>query len=517
MSYMDGQSRDQMHFTSLDEQVAPDHMVRVIDKFCDILDFYALGFLRYRPAQTGRPGYDPRLMTSLYLYGSTIAVRSSRKLECLGHESLPAIWLLGGLRPDFKTISDFRKDNIKALENVFDEFVSFLAFAGLFAGKVCAVDGTKVRASNNKKANVSKKRVNARITSLRAQMSRWLEALDTADEVEAIEEAFDKAENISEALKRWEKIEADMGTKGVEELSLTDPDARLMAVRSGGCEVAYNIQASVDAKHNMVVAYDVINEPADTTQLLPMMQKTTETLRKREGLIGLADKGYYGAEQMLACEADGLDVIVARQKAPGDKGKELAFRHAGFKYDQECDCYICPADKKLKAHSAKDARRRRFFDRSTCTACPKRDKCLTGEKERKRGYRIINRNPNAEVLERSDAHFTKNRELYRLRQQVVEPVFGIIKSQLGLTSFLLRTLEKVPCEVAIALSAHNIKRCYNILGFDAMVAALDSFKEKFKDASIASATAKNLLVNTDETSLSLQCVIISLSPTLKAA
>jgi transposase len=517
MGYMNGQSREQLHFTSLDEQVAPDHMVRVIDRFCSILDYYALGFLKPEPAKTGRPGYDPRLMTSLYLYGSTIAVRSSRKLERLGHESLPAIWLLGGLRPDFKTISDFRKDNVKALEGAFDEFTSFLAFVGLFAGEVCAIDGTKVRASNNKKANVSKKRAEARITSLRKQMSRWLEALDAADEAEAIEEAFDRVEDIREKLRRWEGMKDVMDDSGVEELSLTDPDARLMAVRSGGCKVAYNVQASVDAPHNMVVAYDVTNEPADTAQLFSMMQKTTETLRKREGLTGLADKGYYGAEQLLACEADGLDVIVARQKACGDKSKDADFRLAKFRYDKECDCYICPADKKLEAHSAKDSGRRRFFDRSACAACPKRDKCLTGKKERRRGYRIINRNPNAEVLERSDERFAKNKELYRLRQQVVEPVFGILKVQLGFTSFLLRTLEKVPCEVAIALGAHNMKRCYNILGFSAMMAALDSFKEKFKDASMASATAKNLLADTDETSLSLQCVIISFNPTLKAA
>jgi transposase len=471
MSYIQGKDRHQITMSCLDDMVDSEHIVRIVDSFLSAIDLTELGFAPDKATCAGRPSYDPKDLIALYIYGSLNAVRSSRRLAKLATESLPAIWLLQGLAPDFRTIADFRKNNRSAFDALFDEFGSFLEFAGLFGKVLCAIDGTTIRASNNKKRNFSKKGLEKRNEALSERLKDYLSQMDEADDLEEALEASDRVESCKGTLRRTkERIEA-LEASGEDELSVTDKDARMMCVKTGGVGVCYNVQASVDAQENLVVAYDVINQPADSAQLYSMADASAEALRKRQGLSQLADKGYYGAGQLRACEADALEVTVAPQLARGDKDRPAHLRLSAFEYDCEKDCYVCPMGDILTTTNSPEAKQRSFSNAAACSVCRHAKDCVKG----KATYRVIYRGKDADVLDRARRNFEDNKELYQLRQQTVEPVFGTIKASMGFTSFLLRGLDKVRAEAALVFLGYNIKRSLGALGFQQMIEALGHY------------------------------------------
>jgi transposase len=471
MSHIQGVDRQQMTFSCLDNQVDSKHIVRVVDAFISTVNLADLDITPDKDIRVGRPSFDPKALLALYLFGALESVRSSRRLERLAKESLPAIWLLGGLVPDYRTIAAFRKANTAAIEKLFDEFGSFLDFAGLIGKALYALDGTTVRASNGKKRNFSKKSLEKRKEVLGKKLKENLRALDVADEIEDIEATSEKVQRYEAALLRTETRLEALEKQATEELSLTDADARMMHTKTGGVGVCYNVQASVDSKANLVVAYDVSNGAADVNQLCPMAQKTAETLRKREGLVGLGDKGYYGSEQIRDCENQQLEVIVACQHACKDKDTPERYRLSAFEYDSTHDLYVCPKGAHLVATSSKDSKRRRFSNKDACLNCAEARCCVKGNN----GYRIINRGEGADVLDRAKKRFEENKDLYRLRQQTVEPVFGCIKTSMGFTCFLLRGLKGVRAESALVFLGYNVKRSFGALGFDRIMEALKEY------------------------------------------
>ena len=473
MSHLTGESRYQTILFNLDESVEPDHIVRIIDKFVSIIDLEERGFAKAIPSQLGRPSYSPGHLLKLFIYGYESGVRSSRKLERLAKESLPAMWLMDNLAPDFKTIADFRKDNITALTAVFYEYGSFLDSAGLFGKKAVAIDGTKIKADNNKKTNYSKKKIEERIKYGKERVCEYLETLKASDSMEEYETVSEKIEKAEEQIAKYEKYKERLSETGEGELSETDPDARLMATSLNGLDVSYNVQAAADKENHLVAEFDVTTASTDHKQLANMMKKTQETLRKKD-IVGIADKGYYNADQLEQCEEAGAKVIVSRQYSPGEKHKDKAFRLDKFKYDKDLDAYTCPLGHILPAHNSQKAKRRKFFNKAVCMSCEHKTNCLSGKTK----FRVLIRGPNADLFDRADKMYFDNLELYKLRQQIVEHVFGTLKRTMNGGYFLLRTEEKVKCETSLMFLGYNLKRSRSILGFDETMRRLDEYAEK---------------------------------------
>ena len=462
MGYTRGKSRYQTKILCLDEYVADDSAVRIIDKFIDGVDIEALGFKHAVPERLGRRPYDPACLAKLLVYGYEHSVRSSRKLEELTHVNIEAMWLMDELMPDFKTIADFRKDNLAPLEGLLEEYNAFADYCGLYGKERVAIDGTKIRASNNKKNNYSKNKLKRNIEYSTRRIKEYMEFLEESDDMDV---ACELTEKIEEYEKRIETAQSrlDMLEKsGENEISTVDPDARLMVSSRTSVDMGYNVQAAVDDKAHLVAAFDITQNPADRGQLSNMTEKTQEALRKKEITV-LADKGYYGGDDIADTEKLGAVPIVAKQLKPGEKeGKRYSLDK--FVYDKEKDKYICPEGRSLPAHSKQTTKDRLFFNKVACQSCPAKGECLNKQK-----FRRIVRKPGSGILDRADSRYAENKEMYKIRQQTVEHVFGTMKRTMGGGYFLLRTKEKVKVEVALLLLGYNIKRSKAYLGFENMM------------------------------------------------
>lgn len=474
MAHLEGTDRYQTRIMSLDDMVDGEHIVRIIDRFIEVIDLTELGFKNTVPQVKGRPSYSPAHLAKLYLFGYEGAVRSSRRLERLCRESIPAMWLLDNLTPDFKTIADFRKDNAEAFSALFYEFASFLDSAGLYGKRRAALDGTKIKASNSRKSNFTAKKIEKTVAYHTDRMNAYLAELERADDAESRERA-----RAGIALGE-ERIEVLSGYRDLLEqeqcgqISLVDPDARLMSCKPG-VGMAYNVQAVVDDAHHLVADFEVTDSPTDHGQLADMATRTQETLRKKD-IRFLADKGYYSGSDLKECEQRGIDAVVARQNRPGEtSGARGAYSADKFLYDGQTDSYTCPAGARLTLHSRPESKLRGYHDKKACETCPHRGACLP----KNATYRYLRRDGNSDVLDRAEAKYAANTEEYRLRQQIVEHVFGTVKRTQDGGYFLVRTKEKVKAEVALLMLGYNLKRSRNVLGFTRMMELLDSYGERF--------------------------------------
>jgi transposase len=469
MGYVTGESRYQAKIMCLDDFVGPESKARFIDSFVNSLNMVEMEFKHAVPKGLGRKPYDPACLVKLIVYGYEDRTRSSRKLEELTNINIEVIWLMEGLTPDFKTIADFRKDNIDQLNRLLSEYNSFADYCGLFGKGLAAIDGTKISASNNKKNNYSKKKLIRNIEYNEKRIKEYMSRLSESDDMD---EACGLVGKISECEKRKERFEGYIGhleKSGENEISTVDPDARLMGNNRTGVGMAYNVQVSVDGKADLVAAFDITQNPTDHGQLSNMIQKTQEVLRKKD-IMALADKGYYGADDISAAEGLGAIPVVARQLKPGEKDGHR-FSLDKFVYDKEKDLYICPEGETLPAHSNKTSKDRSFFNKEACRACPFSSECLGKNK-----YRLIVRKPGSDVLDRADQRYEEYKEEYKLRQQIVEHVFGTVKRTMDGGYFLLRTKEKVRAEAALLFLGYNIKRTIGYLGFEMTMELMEEWK-----------------------------------------
>jgi transposase len=330
-----------------------DNPVRVIDVFVDELDLLGLGFDRVEPRETGRPSYHPSVLLKLYLYGYLNRVQSSRRLEREAGRNVEVMWLTERLAPDHKTIADFRKDNGKAIRRVCREFVVLCRRLDLFADAFVAIDGSKFKAVNNRDRNFTAAKMKRRMAQIEESVERYLQQLDSADRQEPslarttkMDHLQDKIAILKQQMERLEKLEVKRLEAPDQQISLTDPDARSMATSGRGSGiVGYNVQASVDAKHHLIVAHEVTNEGTDRAQLSPMAMETKAVLEIDE-LDAVADRGYYKGEEILACETAGITVTLPKPQTSGSKA-DGRFGKQDFRYIPEEDVYLCPAGERL--------------------------------------------------------------------------------------------------------------------------------------------------------------------------
>lgn len=494
MGYIEGTHRGQTTFWALEDMVDGQSMVRVIDRFIEVLDLRKLGFDRTEPKGTGRPGYSADVLAKLLVYGYENGIRSSRKLERECRRNVEVMWLVQNRIPDHKTIAEFRKQNIRPLQKLFKEFTGLCRSWELIGGECFAVDGTKIKASNNKKNNFSKKKLEDRIARIDEKIAEWFELANKEDSLEDESTELPQGllefleggelhaecpENESnelpkELLKLLERRELyaecleEIEISGVGEVSLVDPDARLMGNSKNGVDVAFNVQSTVDAKHHVIADFDVSLNPSDQGQLDNMSKRLIRQGYRRFGVLG--DKGYYNGTDLEKCEKRNIKAVVARQAPSGPKGQAKEFRIDQFTYDKKTDTYLCPAGKTLASKSKKESKRRKYFNRSACANCPHVLECIGGEGR----FRTITRGKHADAYDRADQVFSDNRELYKKRQQIVEHPFATIKHFMGGGHFLLRTRRKVRVEVALFCLGYNLKRALKVLGFQELMARLDA-------------------------------------------
>jgi transposase len=468
MAYIQGEDRNQITLfpEALDDYIATDNPVRVIEAFVNTLDMKELGFQKAEPKNTGRPPYDPRDLLKLYLYGYLNRVRSSRRLEIEAGRNLELLWLLRKLKPDFKTIADFRKDNSQALKGVFKQFTLLCKDWDLYGKEVIAVDGSKFRASNSKRNNFNQKKIQRHLKYIDEKINSYLNELDSNDKDEAdihvptAEEIQKRIEELTSRKENYTAMKQQMEQTGAKEVSTTDPDARLMAVNNNGLEVSYNVQTAVDQKHKLVVDSEVINNPADQGQLSNIAKQAKETLEVDE-IKALADKGYYSTTDLIECEKNHIEAYVPKQRFTGNIAN-TDFQADKFQYDQEQDVYQCPAGNILypgKIREANGVKYKTYKNYRACKNCHLKEQCTQAQKGR-----TISRNLAQPLLDEVDRRTRENRKLYVQRQMIVEHPFGTLKRIWGYNHFLTRGLVSVNTENKLHMLAYNLRRVINILG-----------------------------------------------------
>lgn len=469
MTYITGESRKQitMFPEVVDDYITQDNPVRFIEAFVDGLDMGELGFGRAEPKELGRPGYDPRDLLKLYIYCYLNRVRSSRKIEIETGRNLELMWLMRKLRPDFKTIADFRKENTKALKKIFQEFFEICRKLELFGGEVIAVDGSKFRASNSKKKNFSPAKLKYLIQKADKRIDEYLEQLERGDSEDEARQETDEAlnkkiEKLREIREKFKESEQKLDKSGEKQLSVTDPDARLMKTEQG-THVCYNVQMAVDSKHKMIVAMELTNEGNDLQQLSSIAGEAKKELGVEEIEV-VADMGYYDCNQV---KDSGDNAITVYMDKPSGKVIAGIYGKDRFEYNAEKDVYICPAGADLTYRTTDKQNSMKQYKTDKCQSCELKKQCTTGK-----GPRVIKRHIYEEVMEEMAIRVKGNREKLRLRAGLVEHPWGTMKRTLDQGYFLLRGTEKVGTEMRLNGLIYNMKRAFNIVGIPKLIEAL---------------------------------------------
>lgn len=459
---------------TVDDYVDPDNPVRFIDAFVDGLDLVVAGFVRAIPKRRGRPGYNPADMLKLYIYGYLNGIRSSRRLEIETHRNLEVIWLMRQLKLDFKTIADFRKDNRSAFREVFRQFVRLCRELNLYGRELLAVDGTRIKAVNNKDRNFTKASLKRDLAQIDKRLEQYLSDLNNADRQE------DAASRCGPTGKLAEKIEAMKARRerlagyqktleetGEDQLSLTDPDARAME-RNTRVGVGYNIQIAVDAKYKLIAEQQVHAKVSDLGLLAQTVSAAREVL-DIDAIDVVADKGYFAIEDIEACEATGATPFVPKPRRGAAATKGL-FVKERFRYDPEADCYICPGGQTLSPvgnkHLVRDGvYKRKYRNFRACKTCSLKVRCTTSEAW------AVTRYENEAVLERMAERLAARPDILDDRRETVEHPFGSIKQWMGQGAFLMRRLDNVRAEFSLTALAYNIRRAINLIGTAALIEA----------------------------------------------
>jgi transposase len=441
MSYIQGEGRSQgtLFPVVLDDLVAADHVCRVIDAFVDGLAMAELGFERAQAAETGRPGYDPRDLLKLYLYGYLHQLRSSRRLEAECRRNVELMWLLGRLYPDHKSIAEFRRMHREAMTAAGAELVRLARSVGLVRGEWIAIDGTKFRAVASSGS-----------VRERQALEKYLDSCEKADEEaqavidpSAVQAALDKLKQHAE------------------------PEARPMRM-AGGFAPAYNVQTAVDAEHALIVAHAVILDAADNRQLEPMAQAAKKAL-EADSLNIVADAGYSNGEQAGRCEAAGLVPHVPANRGVNNQGDGTLFDRSLFVYRQESDSFQCPAGKTLDRKQLHRKDRTVLYQASAvdCGACSLKPRCTPSAR------RMLGRHMDEDALNRMHQRATP--ELMRLRRSTVEHPFATLKYAIfGHPRLLLRGLSGARTEIGIGVMAYNLKRMLKLLGATRLIQTLNT-------------------------------------------
>jgi hypothetical protein len=381
------------------------------------------------------------------------------------------MWLINCLKPDFKTIADFRKNNQEPIQKTFVQFSLICDELGLLGKEVVAVDGSKFRASNNSNKYWTKKKIEDKRKEYAESAAKYTKLLEACDHEEEgsravkgytrkdLEQRLDWIQHKTNQLEAIAPIVEERG-----DVSMTDPDARKMKHLSGAMELSHNIQIAVDDKHHLVVAVDVTSQAVDYEQFHPMSVQAKENLGV-ETLTVLADRGYFSGEQLAAAESEGIIPIVAKPDRNGAPDPKYAA--SNFIYDEQRNCYICPEGKLLprKEKRSKTKTEVDYGSKHVCANCPQRAKCTTNK-----DGRFIRRSVWQQSADNAFLRAYQNRNLYKKRKTLNEHIFGTVKASFGFRYLFVRRTGMVKTDTTLFFLTYNIKRVFNIWGSKRLVA-----------------------------------------------
>lgn len=460
---------------SIEEYVSPENPVRAYDAFVEALDFQQLG-IEINPDKVGNSEYDPRSMFKLLVYGYSYSVKSSRKLERECHHNMAFIWLMGGLKPDHKTIAEFRRRHKQALKKVLRQSAQMCIKLDLIAGNVLFVDGTKIRANAGRDRSHDRAYYEKLISELNQRIEQLLVDCETADQSEedtssyvAMNKELSKKQKLQERIK--EALDSfESGDR--KTINLTDPDCAIMHSIQGS-HASYNVQSVVDDKHGLIVQTEAVVDTNDTQQFARQIDQANELLNT-PCQVACADAGYSDTEELEKIDEQGIKVIVPSQRQALHK-PEGPFSKSHFTYDKEQDCYICPEGHRLR-HSftskKKGKRQYRMEDKTFCHQCQYFGQCTKSG----RGRNIIRLN-NEETKLRLEAQYEEesSQEIYKRRKTRVEHPFGHIKRNLKTDAFLLRRQDGVQAETSLIATCFNMARMITIFGVGKLIEKFNEF------------------------------------------
>lgn len=472
--YKTGTERKQGYLLppSIEEYVSEENPVRAIDSYVESLNMVKLGFQNAGGELTpGQPAYEPKMHLKLYLYGYLNRTRSSRRLEAECNRNLEVIWLVQGQRPSYKSIADFRKDNLQALKAVNRDFVGVCQELDLFGAELVGIDGSFMRGNVNKDNIFTAERLKRSLGYIDADIRKYLEELEHADQqeeggaasdpqlAEKLEKLRARKQHRTEQLKQLEE-------SGETQIAEVDEDARLLRKR-GGTVAGYNVQVAVDSKHKLMVVAEAVQDGNDEQQMAPMGKAAKEVLRV-EQLTTTQDQGYFNAQQIKECEENGITPYVPEPDKQAKTRQEGRFPRDAFSYDPEANAYRCPNGQELKfgATIIRGEKNILYYRSSVpaCAQCPLKGQCLP----KKTARRTISRWEHEEVIENHRVRMAEQgAEMMRQRASICEHPFGTLKLWCGWTHFLLRGLEKVRAELSLLMLSYNFKRVLRIFGLAA--------------------------------------------------
>ena len=472
MRFIEGTDRRQAALfpVSLDDRIDSDNEVRNIDAFVDSLDLEKMGFKVHFP-ENGRPAYHPSVLLKLFIYGYMNRIRSSRMLERECSRNLELMWLLHSLAPDHNTIANFRKNNPEAIKRVFRATVELAKAHSLIGGKIIAGDGTKLRAQNSKKNNYNHKKIKRHIEYIDRKLEEYNAELAKADgdsEKQKINDEIDKHQG---RRKNYEDLEKQLEESGQDQISTSDPESRHMIIRGPVTEVAYNVQSTVDAEHNLPIDYEVTN--INDKRAMGAMLRRAKTILRTADTTALFDKGYHTGSELLTAQKLGFKTLVA-VPAQASNAPDPAYNSYNFPYDHEQDHYTCPQEHKLKTNGSIYTKHKgrtdevsfRQYRTKKCKNCPVRSLCTASAQNGK----LIERNIYSEAFELNRANIEAEPE--KRRQAIVEHPFGTIKRQWGFDHVLSKNGRKrASADVGFIFIAYNLRRIGNILNGNGLSAS----------------------------------------------
>lgn len=484
MKFIAGNDRNQipLFLTTLEDAISPDHEVRLIELFVNSLNFAQMGF-KFNFIENGRPAYHPADLLKIYIYGYLNRIRSSRTLEKECGRNIEMMWLTKGLKPDHNTISNFRRDNPKAIRKVFRATVQMAQNFELIGGQLLAGDSTKLRAQNSKKNNFNPKKIEKHIAYIDAKLEEYNAILATEDQDVPPSERKAIVEKVAKHLVQKEKYQAfDEQLKESREtqISVSDPQSRQMITRNNITEVAYNIQATVDAKHNIPIDYKVTNE--NDSKAMGGMVRRAKTILGSNDFTILYDKGYHTGSEFDYAYKQGVSVLVAIPDV-ASHAPDHAYDVANFKYDEVTDTHICPAGQTLTTNGSwynknreKSVTNVKHYKTNSCAICPFLSICTSNK-----NGRLIERSEFADLIFENKQRMDKSKEVYRRRQAIVEHPFGIIKRQWDFYYIMTKkTIKRASADVGIIFTAFNLRRIFNLVDKNLLKAYLRGLVLFFK-------------------------------------
>ena len=484
MKFITGQDRNQIPLfaSSIEAAIDQDNEVRLIDMFVDSLKLADFGF-KFEFMENGRPAYHPSVLLKLYIYGYMNRIRSSRVLEKECGRNIELMWLMKCLVPDHNTISNFRRDNPKAIRRVFRATVQLARHFDLIGGKLVAGDSTKLRAQNSKKNNFNEAKIERHITYIDARLEEYSKILAAEDKDELSEpektEIKEKIKKHKERKATYQDLRQQLELSGETQISTSDPESRQLITRNNITEVGYSVQTTVDAEHNIPIDYKVTNQ--NDNKAMGGMVRRAKTILQNNDFTVLYDKGYHTGGEFDYADKQGVEVLVAIPD-PGSHAPDPAFDVEHFLYNKLCDSYTCPAGQTLTTNgnqydknSSKSNYKVKHYKTNECQKCPFVKQCT-----RNKNGRILERSQYADLIHANKLRLDSNKKLYLRRQAIVEHPYGIIKRQWGYSYIMTKkSMKRASADVGLIFVVYNLRRIMNIIGQDKLKAYLQALSFLF--------------------------------------